>query len=68
MTREEFDRLVRAVERNFAFRPDALRRRVIALAILGYAGLFGWLAGVLVLAALLLVPALLLPAADAIGL
>jgi Zn-dependent protease with chaperone function len=48
MTREEFDDLVRSVEKRFADRPVALRWRVIMLAGLGYAGLLAWL-GVVVL-------------------
>src|ERR1700710_965739 len=43
MTREEFDDLVRAVEKRFADRPAALRWRVVMLALLGYAGLLAWL-------------------------
>lgn len=43
MTREEFDDLVRDVEKRFANRPTALRWRVIALAALGYLGLLAWL-------------------------
>ncbi len=48
MTREEFDGMVRGVEKRFADRPEALRSRVILLAALGYAGLLGWL-GIIVL-------------------
>ena len=48
MTREEFDDLVRAVEKRYADRPAALRWRVVMLALLGYAGLLAWL-GVVVL-------------------
>ena len=48
MTREEFDDLVRGVEKRFADRPAALRWRVVMLALLGYAGLLVWL-GIVVL-------------------
>jgi Zn-dependent protease with chaperone function len=43
-TREEFDSLVRRVEREFEGRPGPLRRRVVALALFGFAGLLAWLA------------------------
>lgn len=43
MTREEFDRLVRSVEKRFAERPGALRLRVVSLALVGYIGLLAWL-------------------------
>ncbi len=44
MTREEFDGLVRRVEQRYANQPAALRRRVVTLAAIGYAGLLAWLA------------------------
>lgn len=51
MTREEFDDLVRSVEKRFAERPAALRRRVILLAGLGYVGLLAWLGLVVLISA-----------------
>ena len=52
MTREEFDRFVKGVESRYRARPAALRLRVAALAVVGYAGLLAVLAGVTLLAAL----------------
>jgi Zn-dependent protease with chaperone function len=42
MTREDFDRLVRAVETGVGRDPAALRRRALWLAVVGYAGLLVW--------------------------
>lgn len=43
MTREEFDKLVRQVEEGVGRHPAALQRRVLRLALVGYAGLLFWL-------------------------
>lgn len=51
MTREEFDALVRRVEKQFAGHPAALRWRVVMLAIVGYTGLLVWLGIILLLSA-----------------
>ena len=51
LTREQFDDLVRYVERRFAQRPGALRRRLVGLVVLGYAGLLAALLGAMALAA-----------------
>jgi len=66
MTREHFDLLVREVERGVGQRPADLRRRVLQLAAVGYAGLLAGLALVLGLAAVFLIPAFLMPWSDAI--
>jgi Zn-dependent protease with chaperone function len=52
LTREQFDELVRNVEQRFAQRPSALRRRLVGLVALGYAGLLAGLLGAMVLATL----------------
>ena len=51
MTREEFDDLVRSVEKRFADRPAALRWRVVLLALLGYAGLLAWCGVIVIISA-----------------
>lgn len=51
MTREEFDTLVRSVEKQFADRPAALRLRVVSLALLGYTGLLAWLGIIIAISA-----------------
>jgi len=65
MTREEFDVLVRAVEQGVGRQPDQLRRRVVRLAIVGYAGLLAGLLAVMLLSAFFLVPAIMNPWSDA---
>ena len=57
MTREEFDVLVREVERGVGQRPAELRRRVLKLAVVGYAGLLAGLILVVAVAAAFLIPA-----------
>ena len=59
MTREEFDVLVQEVERGIGRRPAELRRRVVWLALVGYAGLLAGLLLVMFAAAAFLVPAVL---------
>src|SRR5687767_3456566 len=66
MTREEFDVIVREVERGIGKEPVRLRRRVVWLAILGYAGLLAGLLVVVLIAALFLVPAFMAHWSDAI--
>lgn len=66
MTREQFDVLVREVERDVGSRPTDLRRRVLRLAAVGYVGLLGGLLLVFALAAVFFVPALLMKWSDAI--
>lgn len=61
MNRAEFDAHVRGIERRYQSRPGALRLRLAALAVLGYAGLLAGFVLVLALAAIFLVPAGLLP-------
>lgn len=51
MTREGFDVLVRRVEQRFAQRSNALRWRVVLLALVGYVGLLAWLGIILLIAA-----------------
>ena len=64
MTREQFDKLVRKIEQEYAGRPAALRLRVGLLALLGYVVLlFGFLLVVLLATAFLLV----IPWADTEG-
>jgi Zn-dependent protease with chaperone function len=66
MTREQFDVLVREVERGIGQHPDELRRHVVRLAVVGYAGLLGGLLLVVALAAVFLVPASMMHWSDAI--
>ena len=51
MTRQEFDELVNRVESRYAGRPGVLRRVVVLLAALGYAGLLVWLGLVVLVSA-----------------
>ena len=51
MTREQFAQLVDRIEQRLGRRPAALRMRVVALALLSYAGLLAWLALAFLLAA-----------------
>ncbi len=53
LTREQFDDLVRGVERTYAGRPAALRRRIARFMLIGYAGLLGVFLGALVLVAMI---------------
>lgn len=57
MTREDFDILVRAVERRVGHDAAKLRRRVLWLALVGYGGLLAGLVLVVLLAAVFLLPA-----------
>ena len=68
MTREEFDVLVREVERGVGRDAVQLRRRVLWLALVGYGGLLAGLILILLLAAVFLVPALNLHWDEAIAL
>src|SRR6478735_3131470 len=54
MTREEFDKLVRQVEEGVGRNPAALQRRVLWLAVIGYASLLFWLLVIVLIAALFL--------------
>jgi Zn-dependent protease with chaperone function len=68
MNREQFDALIRKVEGSVAGRPHALKFRVAALAVAGYAGLLlGFFLSALG-AALFLVPAILGPGKGAVAL
>lgn len=42
MTREQFDWLVKKIEKQYAGNTPALRRHTLLYALLGYAGLLGW--------------------------
>ncbi|MSU58497.1 MAG: hypothetical protein EXS35_10020 [Pedosphaera sp.] len=66
MTREEFDVLVREVERGVGRDAVKLRRRVVWLAVVGYAGLLAGLLAVVLVAALFIVPATFTHWSDAI--
>jgi hypothetical protein len=50
MTRQEFDACVTEIEKRYANKPRALQRRVLYWALVGYAGFFGWIAVVGLLA------------------
>jgi Zn-dependent protease with chaperone function len=52
MTHQEFHALVARIESSYAGRPDLLQRRVLWWAAIGYGGFAGWIAGVILLAAL----------------
>jgi len=54
MTREEFDKLVHQVEEGVGRNPAALQRRVLWLAMIGYATLLFWLLVIVLIAALFL--------------
>ena len=56
MNREQFDALVRDIERRFARRPTSLKWRVFLWAVVGYCGFFAWIAFVLLLGIVLLIP------------
>jgi hypothetical protein len=59
MTHEDFDQLIREIETGIGRNPGALRRPVLWLAALGYAGLFSPLAAVALLSLGFLVPGVL---------
>jgi Zn-dependent protease with chaperone function len=61
MTHEEFDRLVQSVENGVGRNPAALQRRVMRLALLGYAGLLAPLALVLLFSLAFIIPGILWP-------
>ena len=61
MKHEEIAAHVLRIEKRFAGRPAALRAKLFWLAALGYAGMLAWLGVVILLAALFLVPGILLP-------
>src|SRR5262245_19977761 len=61
MTHEEFDQLVRSVESGVGRDPKLLHRRVLWLAMLGYAGLLAPLGFVLAISLAFFIPGLLWP-------
>src|SRR6266581_564210 len=61
MTHEEFDQLVQRVEAGIGRDPEALHRRVVWLALLGYAGLLAPLGLVLAIGLAFIVPGILWP-------
>ncbi len=61
MTHEEFDELVRSVENGVGRDPAALKRRVMRLAVLGYAGLLSPVALVLAAGLAFIIPGILWP-------
>jgi Zn-dependent protease with chaperone function len=67
VTHEEFDKLVREIERGIGKDRFLLHRHIRRLAVIGYAGLLSGFGAVVFLAALFILPGLLWPK-DALGL
>src|ERR1043165_5613858 len=55
MTRQQFDTFVKEIETRYAGNTHSLQRRVLYWAAIGYAGFFGWIAAVVLLASVFLI-------------